>query len=353
MTRILIIAPAWVGDMVMTQSLVAALRRREPDAVVDLLAPPWTSALGARMPGVNRTIEFGAVHGRFDFIRRVRFGWNLRGERHDRAFVLQSAWKSAIIPFVAGIKRRRGYVGELRYGLLNEIRHKGKVGSRRTVDLFVSLADEREGGVPDVPAPVLTADLERGRALAARLGLSTEHPVVALCPGAEYGPAKRWPESHFAALAGMLARDGFATWLFGSGKEVETGERIRALAKPQNRALAPVNLCGKTNLVEALDLLALTAGAVANDSGLMHMAAAIGRPVVAIYGSTPSTIAPPLTADMRIAEIALPCRPCMERVCPLGHLDCLNLIGAADVAAKLLDVIATARATTAAGQARA
>jgi heptosyltransferase-2 len=329
---VLIVAPAWVGDMVMAQSLVAELKRRAPADAVDLLAPPYTAALGARMPGVRNTIAAGTAHGRFDLGTRLRTGRALRPAGYRLAIVLPGSLKSAIAPFAAGIAKRRGYVGEWRYGLLNEARRLDKSRLKRTVDRFVALAADRGEPLPPISPPTLAHDPEQARALALKLGLRRDRPAVALCPGAEYGPAKQWPAAHFAALAARLARAGFATWIFGSPKEAAIGEAIAALAAAHDKSAGVVNLAGRTSLVEALDLLSLTAGVVTNDSGLMHVAAALGRPLVALYGSSTPAMTPPLGEAVRILERTLPCRPCFKRTCRLGHLDCLSLISAAEVA---------------------
>jgi heptosyltransferase II len=340
MTRILIVAPAWVGDMVMTESLVAALHRREPGAVVHLLAPPWTAPLGERMAGVAATHRIASVHGRLDLLQRISLGRSLKGETYDLAIVLPNSLKSAIPAIVAGIPKRRGYVGEMRYGLLNDARMLDKAKLPRTIDRFVALADDGTGTEPTVTPPILRHDPEAASAVAERLGLAqADPPVVALCPGAEYGPAKQWPASHFAALAAILAAEGFAVWILGSAKDKPIGEEIVRLAAAHEESAVPVNLCGATGLLEALDLMSLATGVVSNDSGLMHIAAAIGRPLVALYGSSTPAMTPPLGKAVRIVERTLPCRPCFKRVCPLGHLDCLNLIGAAEVAGCLDEMI--------------
>jgi heptosyltransferase-2 len=231
----------------------------------------------------------------------------------------------------------------MRFGLLNDVRRLDEKALPRTIDRFVALANDDPDVPPNVAPPVLRADTAAAKAIAAKLGLAGERRrIVALCPGAEYGPAKQWPTAHFAALAALLAQEGYAAWIFGSDKDRETAEQIRTLTAARDKAAAPVNLCGRTSLIEALDLMSLTAGVITNDSGLMHIAAAIGRPVVALYGSTTPAMTPPLAKAVHILERTLPCRPCFQRVCPLGHLDCLNLIGAADVDAALQEVVAPA-----------
>jgi heptosyltransferase-2 len=336
MTRILIVAPAWVGDMVMTQSLVAALHARPDTAAVDLAAPPWTAPLGARMPGVGKVHVIGVRHGRFDLALRYRLGRDLRREGYDLAIVLPGSLKSAILPWAAGVPRRRGYRGEWRYGLLNDLRRLDEKRVRRTIDRFVALAAGPGEPVPPTPWPVLAADRDRGAAIAQRLGLPLGRGFVALCPGAEYGPAKQWPASHFAALAGHLAQRGLGTWIFGSTKDAAIGDEIVGLAGALKPPAAPINLAGRTELVDAIDLMSLAGSVVTNDSGLMHVAAAIGRPLVALYGSTTPAMTPPLGRVVAIMERELPCRPCFERICPLGHLDCLRLIPAHEVAGQAL-----------------
>ena len=342
MTRILIVAPAWVGDMVMTESLVAALRRREPHAEIHLLAPPWTAPIGTRMAGVAATELIASIHGRFDFFKRIGLGLSLKTEAFDLAIVLPRSFKSAIVPLAARIPKRRGYLGEMRYGFLNDARRLDKERLPRTIDRFVALADDGTGSVPTVTPPILRHDPDEARELAHKLGLADDtRPVIALCPGAAFGPSKQWPASHFAALVGLLAEQGFATWILGSDNDKPIAETIVKLVAARDAHPPPISLCGRTSLVEALDLMSLTNAVVSNDSGLMHVAAAIGRPVVALYGSSSPAVTPPLAKSVRILERTLPCRPCFKRVCPLEHLDCLNLITAKEVAEAISDAVAT------------
>ena len=328
MTRTLIVAPAWIGDMVMAQSLVAALKVGDPGGSVDLIAPPWTAPLGERMPGVRKSLVFESAHGRLDLLERIGAGRRLKS-CYDLAIVLPRSLKSAVIPLAAGVPQRRGYVGEMRYGVLTEPRPLDKRKLPRTVDQFVALAG-REGGQPAVAAPVISADLAAGRALAVQLGLSLEKPIVALCPGAEYGPAKQWPADHFIALGTRFADEGHALWIFGSPKERALGEGIAAAIGE-----AAVNLAGRTRLLQSVDLLGLASATVSNDSGLMHVAGALGLPTIGLFGSTSPGVTPPMGARTAAMEIDLSCRPCFERTCPLGHLNCLVHLTPDSVAARL------------------
>jgi heptosyltransferase-2 len=184
---------------------------------------------------------------------------------------------------------------------------------------YAQLAEE-PGSPPARPLAGVGLRVDPANLAAAlkRLDLSRSKPVVAFSPGAEYGPSKRWPARYFAELAVALAARGRAIWLFGSGKDREIGEEIVRLAPG-----AAVNLCGKTDLSSAIDLLSLAEVVVSNDSGLMHVAAAVGRPVVALYGSSSPEHTPPLSRTYRIVRTGIDCSPCYARECPLGHFKCM------------------------------
>lgn len=326
MSATLVIGPSWVGDMVMAQSLFVRLRQLRPAAPVDVLAPGWSLPLIARMPQVRKGIEMPLGHGAFDWGERRRIGALLRAQAYAQALVLPGSWKSALVPFFAGIPRRTGFRGEMRYGLLNDIRPLDKSLLQTTVQRFVALAEDGPvRAAPAVPAPRLTADAVLGTALVIKLGLDDRN-AVGLMPGAEYGPAKQWPAEYYGELAKMLGAAGVQPWVFGSGKEVELGEQIRALSGGQ-----AVNLCGKTALADVVDLAARCRAVVSNDSGLMHVAAAAGAPVVALYGSSTPDFTPPLTERRYIHYLRLSCSPCFERTCPLVHYNCLRHITPAAV----------------------
>lgn len=327
MNRILVVGPAWIGDMVMAQSLFITLRQRFPDSAIDVLAPGWSLPLLARMPEVRAAIEMPLGHGEFGFAARRRLGIELRANGYDRAIVLPRSWKSALVPFFARIPQRTGYRGELRYGLLNDIRPLDKTVLTQTVQRFVALGLEADAKLPPpIPQPKLRMEgMQRERLLGA-LDLDTGRPIVALLPGAEYGPAKRWPVEHFAWLAQRLVKDGYAVWVFGSQKEKPLGETI-----VDGLGVDAVNLCGRTRLIEAADLLSLAQCAVTNDSGLMHVAAGMGVRVIAIYGSSSPEYTPPLTDKAEVVYLKLECSPCFQRECPLGHLNCLKQIAVEDI----------------------
>ena len=318
--RFLIIGPAWIGDMVLAQSLFKVLRQRHPQARLDGLAPAWTHPLLSRMPEVDEAIAAPFTHGRFDFGARLTLGRALCARRYDRAIVLPNSWKSALVPWAARIPHRTGFIGELRYGLLNDTRRLDKEKLPRTVDRFVALGLEAGATLPEIPHPQLQTDGANAHAALARFGREpSTGPVLALCPGAEYGPAKRWPAEYFAEVANAKLAQGWDVWLLGSDKDAAITAVVQGLT--QNRCL---DLAGKTLLTEAIDLLALASAVVTNDSGLMHLASALDRRLVAVYGSSDPRHTPPLGARATTLYLDLPCSPCFKRECPLGHLKCLK-----------------------------
>jgi heptosyltransferase-2 len=251
---------------------------------------------------------------------RWRLGRDLAARGYGAVYVLPNSLKSALVPWLAGIPQRVGFTGESRYGLINVRHDLDKQALPLMVERFVQLA-ETPGTPPAKPIAqprIRSSQADQQRTLA-ELGLSKPQRIVAFCPGAEYGPAKRWPAAHFAALARQLAEQGCAIWLFGSPKDHAVAEEISQLAPGLCR-----NLCGATSLGQAVDLLALADLVVCNDSGLMHVAAALDRPIVALYGSSSPGFTPPLSDRAAIVSLNLDCSPCFKRECPLGHLDCLN-----------------------------
>ncbi len=333
MKKILIVAPAWIGDAVMAEPLYRRLHELYPGLTLDVLAPAWTRAVHDRMAVVNETIVNPFGHGELRLRDRWQLGRDLKARGYDQAIVLPNSLKSALPLFLAGIPKRTGWVGEMRYGLLNDARKLDKVAIPRMVERFSALAEPRGTLPATAPHPRLTIDEAARAAALAKHGLNRDTPIVAFCPGAEYGPAKRWPAQHVAALANRLSAQGVQVWIFGSGKDGEIADQIAALAP------AAINLCGKTSLAEAIDLLSCATAAVTNDSGLMHVAAALGRPLVAVYGSSSPKFTPPLSDTARIVSLELECSPCFERTCPYQHMKCLNDLGPERVEAALVDLV--------------
>ncbi|WP_028452144.1 lipopolysaccharide heptosyltransferase II [Chitinilyticum aquatile] len=318
MKKILIVAPAWIGDAIMAQPLYARLHQRYPGLILDVLAPAWTRPLHERMPEVHAALDNPFGHGELGLRQRWRLGRTLKAAGYEQVIVLPNSLKSALVPWFARIPKRTGWVGEARYGLLNDARKLDPYALPLMVERFLALADEPDAERRRPLHPRLVVQHAHRDAVRARLRLPTDLPVVALCPGAEYGPAKRWPARHAATLSLALLERGYQVWLFGSDKDAPIAGEIADMAP------GVVNLAGKTSLSEAIDLMSLAKGAVCNDSGLMHVAAALHIPLVAIYGSSSPEFTPPLSDRAAIVTLDLECAPCFERTCPLGHMKCLN-----------------------------
>ena len=324
--RILIIGPSWVGDMVMAQTLFKVLRQQYPDCELDVLAPQWSLPLLERMPEVRRGITMPLGHGQLQLGTRRRLGRELRKRDYDQAIVLPNSLKSALIPFFANIPLRTGWRGEMRYGLLNDVRVLDKQKYALMVERFVALAYAPGAVLPSpIPRPALRVTLESAEVIFAEKVLanaSAGQKVLALCPGAEFGPAKRWPDKHYAQLASVYLDRGWRVVLMGSAKDSDVAERIRRALPPTAHGDC-INLCGKTSLGQAIDILSQVTAVVSNDSGLMHIAAALQRPLVVVYGSTSPGFTPPLAEMVAVEQIPVDCGPCFKRECPLGHMKCM------------------------------
>jgi heptosyltransferase II len=303
--KLVVVAPNWIGDALMAQPLLARLRQKSPSPRIDVLAPAWVAPVVRRMPEVDEVIEVPFRHGVFDLGARWKLGRELRGRAYDHAIVLPNTWKSALPAFFAGIRLRAGYTGEARYGLLN-LRYEDIEAPMR--EHYAALADAPGKRSGDIPRVRLSFSPENVAATQARYALGADY--VVFCPGAEYGPAKRWP--YFAELAQKLS---LPVVVLGSPKDLEAAQGIKG-----------TNLVGKTTLDEAIDLIAGARSVVSNDSGLMHVAAALGRPLVALFGSSSPAHTPPQAGATRVIWLGIECSPCFQRVCPLGHFRCMREI---------------------------
>ena len=331
--KYLVVGPSWIGDMVMAQALFITLRQQHPDCEIDVLAPAWSLPVIARMPQVRRGIAADVAHGELSFFKRWRLGKKLRRENYSHAIVIPRSWKSALAPFAARVPVRTGYLGEMRFGLLNDRRVLNKAVLTQTVQRYVAHAwPANPSSPPAIPLPALSIDKANQERLLAELKLDLDRPLVCMMPGAEYGPAKQWPIDYYTELAGRLSQSGYQVWVIGSTKDSAAGEQI------SGKLAHVINLCGKTALVDSIDLLACAESVVCNDSGLMHVAAAVGVSINVIYGSTTPDYTPPLAKDEKknIFYLDLPCSPCFKRVCPLGHTRCLTDIHADDIAQSIL-----------------
>lgn len=320
--KALIVAPSWIGDTVLSQPLFMRLHERNPGLQIDALAPRWVAPVLERMPEITRLIDSPFAHGDLSLKARHRLAHQLAKCGYQRAYILPNSIKSALIPFFADIPERIGFVGESRYGLINRRHTLNKAQLPLMVERFAQLAEAPGTALPrPLPRPRLQSDSLQRAATLASLGIALPEKLAIFCPGAEYGPAKRWPAKHFAAVANVLADQGYAVWLLGSQKDRAIADQIVNRTDLTRR---PHNLCGATTLTQAIDLLAAAAFVVCNDSGLMHVAAALDRPLVALYGSSSPGFTPPLSVRAKVISLHLDCSPCFQRSCPLGHLDCLN-----------------------------
>ncbi|MBI5626800.1 MAG: lipopolysaccharide heptosyltransferase II [Nitrosomonadales bacterium] len=319
MTKILIIGPSWVGDCMLMQPMLTRLGQRHPGCRIDVMAPPWTEKLLRQMPEVHEVIINPFPHGALQLAARYRLGKQLRTARYDRAIVLPNSWKSALVPFFAHIPLRTGFVGESRYLLLNDARKLDKQKLPLMVERFAQLAEDAQSDIPRPLAnPKLAISEAQRNAALRKLNLTLDQPVAVFCPGAEYGPAKRWPAAYYANVAQRLQQHGYAVWLIGSGKDKHAADEINELAGSHC-----INLCGRTDLDDAIALLASAKLVISNDSGLMHLAAALDRPMLALFGSSSPQFTPPLSAQAQVIKLDIECIPCFERVCPLVHFNCM------------------------------
>jgi heptosyltransferase-2 len=320
--KILIIGPAWVGDMMMAQSLFKLLHQRYPGVILDVVAPAWSAPLLARMPEVNKTITLAAGHGELALGKRYRLGKELRSAKYQQAIVLPNSFKSALVPWWAGIPIRTGWLREMRWGLLNDMRRLDKQRYPLMIERFLALGLATGEALPAIyPLPELIINTESQQAALAKhnLSLVKQQSILVLCPGAEFGAAKRWPEEYYAAVAEEKLKENWSVWLLGSEKDKPVTEKIMTLT--HNRC---VNLAGLTSLAEAVDLLSLATLVISNDSGLMHIAAALQKPLVVVYGPTSASFTPPLHKKAKILSLALPCQPCFDRECALVHHRCMK-----------------------------
>ena len=310
--------------MVMTQSLFMALKRQDPNNIIDVVAPAWSAPVLARMPEVRQVIKVDLQHGKLQFAERYHVGKSLRGE-YDRAIILPRTFKSALIPFFAKIPQRTAYRGEMRYGIVNDMRVLDTTLTYKAVEKYLQLGAVSEKINPQQPPkihyPKLVVDNSKRRQAAMKLGIDDSTPMIAFMPGAEFGPTKQWPGNYFGELATRFKHLGYDVYVFGSEKDHAIGAEIVQASNGDAE-----NLCGQTSLEEVVDLLSLAKVAITNDSGLMHIAAAVGRPIVAIYGAITPKYTPPLTDKKEIQYLGLDCSPCWKKQCPYGHYNCLKNI---------------------------
>ncbi|PCJ25451.1 MAG: lipopolysaccharide heptosyltransferase II [SAR86 cluster bacterium] len=322
--NILVVGPSWIGDMVMAQSLFIRLKLKHQNCRISVMAPAWTRPLLERMPEVDRSIDFPFKSGELKLLERRALGKSLNSDNFTTAIVLPNSFKSALIPFHAGIPRRIGWRGEWRDMLLTDCRKLNKDKLPLMVQRFSALADSSfENGLPATQKPNLQTDPASVTATLSDFKLEAGSKILAICPGAEFGAAKQWPAKHFASACSTLIADGWKVWIFGSASDKTIAAAIVDNIESKQQQSC-VSLAGRTSLAQAIDLMSVASAVISNDSGLMHIAAALDKPVVALYGSTSPDFTPPLADRVRLLTTDIDCRPCFKRDCPFGHLKCLT-----------------------------
>lgn len=324
--RTLVISPNWIGDAVMAQPLLRLLHEKHPERAIDVLAPPPVAPVWRQMREVDSVIETPFRHGALQLKERWKLARVLRRRAYCEAYVLPNTLKFALLPWLAGIPRRIGYKGESRYGLINVMHFDDAAAPRPMVAFYAALAQPPAASpATGLPRPELTMRAEQISAVCARVGLELDRPLIVFAPGAEFGAAKRWPAGHFAELAGTVlkAAPRAQVALLGSPNERDVCTEIAARVKHAG----VFNLAGATALAEAFALIARADAVVSNDSGLLHVASALNRPVIALYGPTDPDHAPPFSDVARALSLRLACAPCRQRECPLGHQDCMVKLG--------------------------
>jgi heptosyltransferase-2 len=314
---ILLVPYVWIGDFVRCHSVVQLLKARWPERPVDILSSTLCEPLAAYMPGVRKAVVHDLPRRRLAYAEHARLAEKLAPERYGTALVMSRKWKAALAPYLAGIPERVGFLGEMRFVLLNDIR-PGEKRYPTMAEQCAALALPRDAKLPPLPEPQLKASEAQLKSWGARTGIEKSGKrAVALAPGSVW-LSKRWPASHYARLATMLGERGYEVWIVGGRDEKPLAEEIRA-SVPAARDLTDLDLGDGALALGEAD------AAVSNDSGALHMASAFGTPTLALFGPTDPAAWMPLnkSAKALLADEPLDCRPCAAHVCPLGHHKCL------------------------------
>ena len=292
--KFLIVGPSWVGDAVMAQTLYKLIKDCNEDSKIAVLSPNWSAPILGRMEEVSRSIISPFNHGELMIKARYDFGKQLREEGYERAIIMTNSFKSSLIPFFAKIPVRTGWLGEMRFGLINDLRSKEKSNYPLMIEQFAKLSTNPIQDLnKSLPYPSLMIDSHNLKEQLINIGIDAEKPSIAICPGAEFGPAKKWPSNYYAEVCNEYLSQNWNVLVFGSQNDEIAGNNIQ---QKIDKGLSGYffNLIGKTSLIDAIDLLSFCKKAVTNDSGLMHIAAAVNTPLVAIYGPSSPQFTPPL-----------------------------------------------------------
>jgi heptosyltransferase-2 len=296
--KLLVVGPSWVGDMVMAQSLFKTILSQSPTTLIDVIAPEWSLALTKRMPEVNKGIISPIKHGEFGIMKRFQLSEWIRPSKYDQAIVMTRSWKAALVPWFAGIPIRTGYRGEMRYFLINDMRSLGTKTLNQTVKRFVALGS-LSSQLPAIESPSLSVSVENIDIILNKLNLDIKKPIMAIMPGAEYGPAKQWPADYFSTVVQTYLSKDWNVCILGSQKDKGVATEIKSSIS-LNISDRLFDLTGMTTLLDAIDLLSVSKVALTNDSGLMHIAAAVNTPLIALYGPTSPEFTPPLSKNSKV-----------------------------------------------------
>ena len=325
--KILIFGPSWVGDMVMAHSLFVNLKRRNPHCEIHLAAPNWSMDIGSRFPEIDKLIPLEFKHGKFDFFKRVTLGLRLRRESYDECIFLINTFKSLFNIAFANIPLRTGYVGELRSLFLN---NSFKKNTEPTISKFSKLSIKKSYPSPKVINPKIASHKKNGENFLKKNRIPTKKLII-ISGGAEYGPAKILPSEKYAYIANELIKKNYHILLIGSVNDITVNQKINKLTK--NKCF---DITGKTSLAECIDVISCAQYFLSNDSGLMHIAAALNVPQDSFFGSSDPKNTPPLNNKAIVNYLNLDCSPCFERQCPLKHFDCMNKIDEKEISKRII-----------------
>ena len=320
--KLLIIPQNWLGDIVMSQTLLKRIKSENPNTVIDILVNSTFKSLVERMPEINKAVILDSGHKELGLLKRLNLARRIKGN-YDQSIVLSRSIKSALIPYFAKIPIRTGELGESRYILINDLKKFTKEDRRKTAFRYVSMFSKKEEVLDEKYYPSLQSDPENIEILSDKYKLNLDKKIIIFAPGAAFGPSKMWPVEKFKELGEKLNKDFFIL-ILGSNNEKNIGDKIVT-----NKNM--INLCGETSITDAVDLMHISEFCVSNDSGLMHLASATNTKSISIYGATSPELTPPLTSNKEIHYRGISCSPCFEKKCKYGHYNCLVEIQADDV----------------------
>jgi len=294
--KILVVGPSWVGDAIMAQSLYKIIAE-DQDNQIEVLSPEWSQGILSRMNEVHCSISSPFLHGQLALSERRSLGISLKDKRYDQAIILTNSLKSSLVPYFAEIPIRTGWLGELRYGLINDVRRFNNQDCKLMVQQFSVLGPQKKNLTKEeIPDPHLHIDKVNLDKLLDKFEMDNQKRSIALCPGAEFGPAKRWPPCHYSKIAKeYIARD-WNVIILGSENDAQVAFEIK---EPLKAKASLFDLTGKTSLVDAVDIMSSCNLVLTNDSGLMHVAAAVKVPLLALYGPSSPEFTPPLSAHAK------------------------------------------------------